>query len=62
MLDLDPAGQRLAQLLDMEDRSAAQRAVGQERFPFVGKVVPEIGDERVIPLLPQIGRASARSS
>ena len=37
MLELDPAGQRFRQLLDLVDDAPGKRRVGEERFPFVGQ-------------------------
>ena len=45
MLELDPAGERFGQLLDLIDNPAGKRGVGQERFPFVGQSSAEIGDD-----------------
>ena len=47
MLELDPAGQRFGQLLDLVDDPPGERGVGQERFPFVGQVGGEVGDDRM---------------
>ena len=47
MLELDPAGQRFRQLLDLVDDAAGERGVGEESFPFVGQVGAEIGDDGV---------------
>ena len=47
MLELDPAGQRFRQLLDLVDDAAGERGVGEESFPFVGQLGAEIGDDGV---------------
>ena len=47
MLELDAAGQRFRQLLDLVDDPAGERGVGEESFPFVGQLGAEIGDDRV---------------
>ena len=47
MLELDPAGERLVQLLDLIHNPSVERGVGQERFPFGRQVCPKVGHHRL---------------
>ncbi len=47
MLELDPAGERFRQLLDLVDDPPVERGIGEEGFPLVGQLGAEVGDDGV---------------
>ncbi len=47
LLELDPAGQRFRQLLDLVHDPPGERGIGEEGLPFVGQVGAEVGDDRM---------------